>query len=396
MKVLFSCLPGLGHFHPLLPLARDLTGTGHEVAFATAERFCRRVVVPAGFEAFPAGLSPVEVGEEMQRRYAADDGGSINPDPAVREAEVGARMFAGVAGPAKAADLTEIVATWKPSVVVHDALDFGAPVTAAQFGLPWASHSFGALQRPELWERAGELMRPTWRAHGVEPGPAGGTFRYLYLDICPPSLQAPHIADITVAHRLRPVVSDGIGETLPAWVHQLGSNPTVYVTLGTVFNHTVGLFETVLAALATEALNVIVTVGRDRDPAELGVQPDHIRVERYLPQSLLLPRCDLVVCHGGSGTTLAALAHGLPLLILPMGADQHGNGSRSQDLGAALTLQPEVVTPVSVRQAVLELLGQPGYRAAAGRVKAEIEAMPGPRVAVGLLERLAQHRRPVA
>ncbi len=372
----------------MVPLAQALSDAGHQVAFATAERFCRRVVAPTGFEVFPAGLSPPEVEELMVN--APSDG-----DASLSDAAMGARMFAGVAGPAKVADLARVIDAWGPSVVVHDTVDFGAPVAAAHAGLPWAGHSFGALQPSELWDRAAALMAPTWREWGVRPGPAGGMFRYLYLDICPPALQAPRIAGVAVARRLRPVIFDASGTTrLPDWVGHLRDLPTVYVTLGTVFNHTAGLFETVLEALGAEPANVVVTVGRDRHPGDLGEQPDNVRVEHYLPQSLLFPHCDLVVCHGGAGTTLAALAHGLPLLILPQGANQHWNGDRCAALGAGITLSPNAITPAAVREAALELLGRPSYRAGAQRVKAEIEAMPGPEAAVGLLEELAQRQRP--
>lgn len=387
MRALFSCLPGLGHFHPMVPLAQAWTDARHDVAFATAERFGERVVGPAGFEVWPAGLSPQEVEEKMRAADLTDQAPTRSPDAVA----AGARMFAGVAGPAKVADLVRVIDAWRPDLVVHDSFDFGAPVAAARARLPWAGHSFGALQPTELWDQAAGYVAPTWREWGVEPGPAGGMFRHLYLDICPPSLQSPHIADIAAAHRLRPAIFDAPpAATLPAWVDQLPAAPTVYITLGTVFNHTAGLFETVLAGLAAEPINVVVTVGRDRDPAELGEQPGNVRVERYVPQSLLFPHCDVVVCHGGSGTTLAALAHGLPLLILPQGANQHWNGERCAALGAGITLAPSPLTADAVRTAVRRLLGEPAHRAAARRVRAEIDGMPGPEVAVGLLEKLAR------
>ena len=63
----------------------------------------------------------------------------------------------------------------------------------------------------------------------------------------------------------------------------------------------------------------------------LGSLPGNVHVSRVIPQSLLLPRCSAVVSHGGSGTLLAALAHGLPQVCLPQAADQlrHHIGQRS-------------------------------------------------------------------
>ncbi len=403
MRVLFSCLPGFGHFHPLVPAALALRAAGHQVAFATAERFCRNVVEPAGFPAFPAGLSPLQVQDrlaEQDPRFAtdatdaddADDADDTAPDDEAQQARFGAAMFAGVAAPAKADDLAAVIRDWAPSLLVHDAVDFGAPLAAATAGLPYAAHSVGALQPVEFWEPAWERLRSRWPEPGSQPGSGGWTrlFPHLYLDICPPGLQAPHIVEVAVAQQLRPVPFDTTGaDRLPAWVGELLAAPTVYVTLGTVFNTTPGLFETILAALADEPVNVVVTVGLDRDPAQLGTQPGNVHVERYLPQSLLLPHCDAVVAHGGSGTTLAALAHGLPSLLLPQGADQLGNARRVAEAGAGSLLHPAEVTPDAVGTAVRSLLSEPGYRAGAQRLQHQIRQMSGPERTVELLEALA-------
>ena len=86
-----------------------------------------------------------------------------------------------------------------------------------------------------------------------------------------------------------------------------------YFTLGTSFNSESGdLFERVLAGLHDLPGQVVATTGRDVDPTELGTKPDHIRLERYVNQTELLPSCDLVISHGGSGSVIGALAHGLP------------------------------------------------------------------------------------
>lgn len=382
MRVLCTCVPGFGHFHPMVPLAHALTAAGHEVAFATAERFCRRVVEPAGFTAFAAGLSPIVAHERTLERYE-------QPEADAGEAEVwrfGARMFAGVAAPPKVEDLVAAASEWDADLVVHDMTDFAAPVAAAHRGIPWVGHSFGALQPGEFWDLAGQLVAPTWADWGVEPGPRAGMFRHLYLDVCPPSFQADEIAGVSVARPLRPVAFDNPEQApLPPWVAELPAGPTVYVTLGTVVNHSPDVLERVVAGLADGPWNVIVTVGLDRDPAELGRLAANVHVERYLPQSLLLERCQLVVCHAGSGTTLAALARGLPLLLLPQDANQFWNADRAEALGAGHTIRPDDLTPAAVRTALTRLLEEPGGREHAGAVATEIAAMPCPGEVVATL-----------
>ena len=366
MRVLCTCVPGYGHFHPMVPLARALQAAGHEVAFATAERFCSRVTA-AGFEAFPAGLNPGEMVQRAVASFAEQDAWRF-----------GAHMFAGVAAPAKLPELLQIVERWRPDLVVHDVTDFAGPPAATHAGVPAVAHTLGPMFPIAFHELAAEVL-----PHGRSA---------LLLDTCPPSLQTSEVADIAAVTRpLQPVPFDAVaGETLPGWVHELRPQPTVYVTLGTLDNEAPGVIEAAVEGLRDEPLNVVVTVGPNRDPGELGAQPANVHVERYVPQSLLLPHCDAVVAHGGSGTTLAALAHGLPMLVLPQGANQFWNADRCAELGVAIRLLPPEVDAGAVRDAVRTLLTVPTFRERAGELAEEIAGMPAPEDVVPVLESLSE------
>jgi MGT family glycosyltransferase len=216
--------------------------------------------------------------------------------------------------------------------------------------------------------------------------------------VAPPSLQSPEIAEVDVAHQVQNATMDpgAEGETLPAWVDELPADrPVVYVSLGTVFNAKArDVFGAVLEALRSEPVTAVLTVGTDNDPADFGAQPDHVHVERFIPQSLLLPYCDAVVNQGGTAI-LPILAHGLPLLLLPQGANQFHNAAACVAAGVGRRLLPAEVTPDTVRSGVRALLDDAGLRDAARRVQAELGAMPGPERGVELLERLAAERRPL-
>jgi MGT family glycosyltransferase len=156
-----------------------------------------------------------------------------------------------------------------------------------------------------------------------------------------------------------------------------------------------GILEAILVGLRDEPITLIVTIGRDQDPASFGPQPANVHIERYVPQSLLFPICDLVVTHGGSGTVLTALDHGLPMVILPISADQPDNAQRCEQLGVAKVIASNERTPDAVRSAVREVLGDPRYRKHADRLRQEMERQPGPEQVVGWLERLAIDQRPL-
>ena len=148
--------------------------------------------------------------------------------------------------------------------------------------------------------------------------------------------------------------------SLPEWTAALGSQPVVYLSLGTapLFNRP-EKFESLLAGLAHEDVELIVTVSDLYDPAALGAQPPNVHVEGWLPLAPLLPRCAVVVCHAGSGTTLAALVAGLPLVLVPRGADQYVNAAACQRAGVARVLYGDAFTSTAVRDAVLAIV-RPG------------------------------------
>jgi len=164
----------------------------------------------------------------------------------------------------------------------------------------------------------------------------------------------------------------------PAVLEGLSSRPFVYVTLGTFSNSNVALLETLVRVLADLPVEVVVTVGRDVDPAVLAPWPAHVRVERFIPQADLLPHCSAVVHHAGAGTTFGVLAHGLASVALPQSADNFTIGERLSAAGAGRTLMPADVSDAAVGAAVQEVLEDATYRDRARALADEIAGMPGP------------------
>lgn len=158
MPVCFGfSLPGSGHFHPLVPLARALARAGHEVAFATAAEMGQRVEA-AGFEFHATGMGMRPQIAEARERYpeaaAIEDGRR-------RFEEFVPRMLA--AAPARATDLIPLVAPWRPDVIVHDEAELAAPLAGVIAAVPWAVRASCCADRP-AWPGcppASSLRSPT-------------------------------------------------------------------------------------------------------------------------------------------------------------------------------------------------------------------------------------------
>jgi UDP:flavonoid glycosyltransferase YjiC (YdhE family) len=381
VRILFAFAGGSGHFEPLIPIARAAQANGHTAAFAGQQAMVAAIEA-AGFMAFATRGATVGATPERLPLLKLD---------AEREDRALSEGYAARIARERAADILALCAQWRPDVIVCDEIDFGAMIAAERLGLPYASVlviAAGSFVRHEL---VAEPLSQRRAEQGLPPDPDLAMLsRYLVLSPFPPSYRDPAFPLPATAHTIRPLGLDpAAGARVPAWAAHLGGAPIVYFTLGTVFNIESGdLFARVLAGLRDLPISVIATVGREIDPAEFGPQPANIHIEQYISQALILPQCAAVVSHGGSGSVIGALAHGLPSVLIPMGADQPLNAARCADLGVARVLDALEATPEDVREAVATVLADPGYRRAAQRLREEIAALPGPEHAIILIERL--------
>src|SRR6267378_1293257 len=268
--------------------------------------------------------------------------------------------------------------------------------------LPWE------LKRPEsrmpdswcwpqdLVTRSTPAWKASWPGFASTPGfsliPPTRLFTAICCSTRSPSLVAPDSVVPATFHAIRPSLPALTGaEQIPDWVGNLRKKkrPVVYGTLGTIFNKHDDVLAAMLAALsANDEIEVVVTIGKDREVSEFGPVPDHVRVVQYIPLAALMPHLDLVVSHGGSGTLTAALAYGLPQVVLPMNADQPENAQRVAALGAGIVVDGNEPSPEGISAAVRAALSDPAYRAGARRVQSEIAQLPDVEQAVPLLQRI--------
>jgi UDP:flavonoid glycosyltransferase YjiC (YdhE family) len=264
--------------------------------------------------------------------------------------------------------LSSLVEAWQPELVVHESADLAAPIAAAAAGVSSVNHAFGRPIPDPALRRAAETIAPLWRAAGLEPDPFAGNYRLAYVDICPPSFRADVPQAPTRTHLLRPVEA---GDDAGA----VRERPLVYATLGTAFND-LASFRLLLDAFDGVDCDVVMTIGRNQSAADLQPVPPNVTVAQYIPQAEILVGCEAVVAHAGSGSVLAAFAHGRPLVLLPRAADQFENAAVCSDIGVAETILPADVTAARVRSALERVLTDAAYTEAARALAAETAAMP--------------------
>ena len=149
---------------------------------------------------------------------------------------------------------------------------------------------------------------------------------------------------------------------------------------------------------ATDGLgvDVVVTAGPAVDPAALRVHP-RAEVHRYVPHAELMPAATVFVGHGGHGTTMQALAHDLPMVLLPQDSrtDQPLVARSIERAGAGRTLGRRAA-PERIRAAVQEMLADGPHREAARRLGAQVREMPGARRGADEIERRLPDRASAA
>lgn len=383
MRILFTSLASYGHLYPLLPLASAARDAGHEVLYATASDF-HPTLEKAGLEAVAAGLT---LQEAFNLLFAGDTRSRYEVPEAELNEAIG-KAFGRLLPTRFMTDLAAVLAERKPDLVVYEMGNPGGAFAAHQAGIPAIGHGFGRVSGGGPMEHITEQID----AFAAELGLAGSSKLFWgqpFVDICPPSVQAP--AFLAGAQRvpLRPVGWSEPGD-LPSGVEGRDrGRPLLYLTLGTTGASQAHLLTSALHGLAALDADVLVATGPAVDVAALGEVPSNVRLEAWVPQSQLLPHVDLVVHHGGSGTTLGGFAAGVPQLLLPQGADQFTNADAVVAAGVGAKLVGDELTTDAVRETAGRLLADSAVADAVRGLAEEVAGMPSPEEVAAQLPRYA-------
>lgn len=363
MRILFSGAPAGGHLYPMLPLVRAAADAGDEVLIFTGRTGGH---VAPDWRVIEHGHSMDELLSEAKTRMAGDDG----TDPGAGSIE----LFGGVRLEGAATDSGIAAArSFSPDLIVAEAFDQVGPFLAGVLGVPHVTHALTGPVPPGMMAAIAARADAVFRRHGV-----ARASRIALIDPFPDVLISAEERQVD-GDRLpiRPAVhSENLPQpTLPA---ENAGRPRVLVSLGTAVADRDALQGLVAAALDAGA-DAIVTAPRGIEMPEF--HRPHVTWVGFSPLNNLLSHVDAVVSAGGTGTSLAALAEGLPLVIRPFLADQPWNAKRLQDREVAVVVDGQQDAAVAIRR----VLTDPRYRANAQALQRTIAELPS---AAEVLERV--------
>lgn len=300
-------------------------------------------------------------------------------------------IFAGANARAALPKLLESMRGFRPSLVVRDSVEFGALIAAQSARVP---HARVAVHLVSFEDAIPALAAEPLAAMRAAQDLASDDGASLRLEPCfsafPEALDAPPLdADRTPPPFRARMPEEASRPAESVWTPSADPRPLVYITFGTIAGTMARVrhvYRVALDAVGELPVRAVLTTGPGIEDGALGVIPSNVQVEAWIPQREVLAHASAVVCHGGSGTVRGSLAAGLPLVVIPFGADQPYNAERIAATGAGLAVAADVS---ALRAAIERVLVDAELHAGAQKMARELAALPPLERAIEAMEALA-------
>jgi len=423
LTILFMPESAYGPTNNCIGIGDVLRRRGHRVVFA-AEASWNGRLEPLGFEEDLVDLAAPEAGAASQdagqfwKDFIRDTAPEFRK-PTIEQLDTWIRpVWEELVNGARYCqrELAGIVARARPDVIVEDnVVGFPALVTAgvpfvrivscnpleikdpgiapAFSGYPAADPAGWQTFRAE-YERVHRPMWAEFNAWVIEQGaPPLPDLEFIHegtvnLYIYPESADYQRARPLGPSwHRLDSSVRETDGKfTLPDAL-AAGSGALIYFSLGSLGSADVQLMRRVINCLATTPYRYIVSKGPLHDEIELA--PNMAGAE-FLPQTSILPSCDLAITHGGNNTVTECLHFGKPMIVLPLFWDQYDNAQRIDEVGLGIRLDTYRFTDAELHAALDRLLTDAHLRSQLTAAAATIQQRNGVRKAADLIEQTAR------
>lgn len=222
---------------------------------------------------------------------------------------------------------------------------------------------------------------------------------YLYLLFLPKELEAPRKSWPDTVRFVGPYSWDEPkGYVRPEWLDTLPKDEKiVYATIGTLSNRLeIDTYQQIMDALGGQPYTVVVSAGSHGDDyvmKRIPKAPSNFKVEPFLPNSLMIPRANALVHHGGVGTTMHGLVAGVPAVTIPLNHEHFDFAQRLVERGVGIRLDKKKMKPEDLRSAVARVLNEPSFQEAAKKMKAQMAHYDAPKTCANELLKLASKGR---
>jgi UDP:flavonoid glycosyltransferase YjiC (YdhE family) len=370
----------------MVGVLRELSNRGHQVRVASAASLTG-LAAAYGLELTPVGPD-FRVGDEalLVPELSRAREQRLRCFPYTRKVLVETLARAALA------DTVRLVSQWRPDIVIRDPVEFAGLAAAEAAGLPHVTGRENRFLPLDVWQgELGGSLAALGRAAGAGELEADCLYRYLGLAPALPSFvtATPALPDprefgayVATAMRFIRPRTPRRAQCPAGEVPGRHNRNAVLITFGSVYGS-----EKDLRTAAAAALGLpwpVIWAGR----VPPGSHPGHDG-QVWLDFDDVLPQCAMVVTVGGFGTIMAAMRYGIPLVIVPSGADHLTNAARCSALGVGVVIEREQLSAATLRASIEEVAADPGFGARAAELAAEWEALPDADWAASRIEELA-------
>jgi len=422
MRFLYIHHPATGHCNVFLPFAEALKKANHQITFATAHCYKERIE-NAGFEHITAGMD-WDMGE-LETTIP-----DINNIP---KAERGRWFLEEILlnrAPKKMIpDLLSILDSENFDALICSSWELSGFIVGAIKNIPYAFFNYGfRFSSLDIKRYFGKQYSELRKHFNLSPDPECLSFsKYLSLRMMPRTWLHPYsgtvlenmlkrFVPVETEHFIQPTTFQEFGTVIgeeDSLIGKIKTKSVIYISFGTVYNNMYpALIPAIIDALKDESINIVVSLGdKNDDPEKYGIQPDNVFILNYIDKKLmshLIPHVDVLFHHGGYGTTMLAISHAVPQVIIPLAGDQpfianlviaHGIGKTIiydektiKFIGAQAT-DPGIISKSMIRERVIEVLNDENYKKNAYKLRAETLELPDIYIAVHILEKMVNSQK---
>lgn len=385
MKAAFFCIPAHGHTNPMLPVAAELVRRNNRVRFYSFNEFEEKIRAAGAEFVSCDGFLPA-----LSKREEAGLKSVSTTEMTVQDIRITLAMDGFLDGEFE---------SFRPDVVFTDSVCFWGKLSALKHGVPavvststFAFNRFSSrYMKPSLRESLDMVFGlPKISRELKKLEPYGYHVKNL-LSLIQSDNDTASV--VYTSRRFQPfaesfsdcyafVGPSVFSKTLP---NKEKSRPLVYISLGTVVNDRPDFYKKCAEALKNERVDVLISCGRAIKPESLGKLPENVRVEPYVDQPEVLAAADVFLTHCGMNSVSESLYMAAPMVLYPQTSEQRAVARRAAEIGAGALLKDGSAD--GIRAAVMKILGDGSYAAAAAELSRDFRECPGARGAADFIER---------